>query len=142
MKEYSLHILTNVWNFLRYLLFTLALVPVSEKLWALAHSRRTAERVLHGRTARLRQSQLAYWGLHQEIDEESRMSRVALYAVCVLHIAGALLLQFGTASKESFMMQNAVLSRSLRDEGGLQENGVYFIDASNILGNRLVHLHV
>ncbi len=134
MREYSLNISTSLWNAFRYALFTLILVPAAQKLWALAHSRRTGERVLHGRTARLLQSKLAYWALRQESDKESRLIRIATIAVCVLYIAGELTLEYGTGSKENFAMRNAVLLQSVRDDGGLKDNGVYFIDAGLVFG--------
>ncbi len=132
MKEYCLGIQTNVWNALRYSVITLGLVPLAEKLWSRLHSRRTGERVIHGRTARLRQSRLAHWGLHQEVDEESRLSRFSAIVVCLLHIAGAILIESGSGSAQTYVWKDTFVSPSLRDHGGLRPKEVYFLDAGYI----------
>ncbi len=134
MKEYRLGMHTNAWNALRYSVITLAVVPSAEKSWSRFHSRRTCERVIRGRTARLRQTRLAHWGLHQEVDEESKLSRLSAIFVCMLHIAGALLVEYGSDSAETYLFKHALVSPSLTGHGGLRPNGVYFVDAGHIWG--------
>ncbi len=60
MTQYRLGMHTNAWNALRYSVIKLAADPLAEKLWSRFHSRRTGERVIRRRTARLRQSRLAH----------------------------------------------------------------------------------
>ncbi len=110
MKEYPLGMHTNSWNALRYFVITLALVPLAEMLWSHLHSRRTGAKVMQGRTAGLRQSRLAHWGLHQEVDEESRVSSLSAIVVCVLHIAGALLVEYGSGSVQNYVWKDAIVS--------------------------------
>ncbi len=83
---------------------------------------------------RLRQSRLAHWGLHQEVDEESRLSRLSAIVVCLLHIAGALLLEYGSGSTQTHLWKDATVSPSIRDDGGLRPNVAYFFDAGYIIG--------
>ncbi len=134
MKEYRLGICTNSWNALRYSFITLALLPAAEKLWNCFHSRRSGARLILGRTVRLRKSRLAHWGLHQEVDEESRLSRVSAIVVCLLHIAGALLLEYGSGSTQMYLWKDATVSPSIREDGGLRPNRAYFLDAGYVLG--------
>ena len=134
MKEYRLGIHTNAWNACRYILITLVLLPLAEMLWARVHSKRTGARLRRGYTARLAQSKLAYWGLHQEIDENSRVSRVLVIAIFVLHVAGTLLLEYGSGSEKTYDLRDAVVSRTFRDDGQLRANVVYFFDAGYIFG--------
>ncbi len=134
MTEYHLGMHTNAWNALCYLVITLAVVPLAEKLWSRFHSRRTGERVIRDRTARLRQSRLEHWGLHQEVDEEQKLSRLSAIFVCMLHIAGALLVEYGSGSAETYLFKGALVSPSLTDHGGLRPNGVYFVDAGHVSG--------
>ncbi len=125
---------TNAWNALRYSAITLALVPAAEKLWSCFHSRRAGTRLTRDRTVRLRPSRLAHWGLHQEVDEESRLSRLSAIFVCLLHIAGTLLLEYGSGSTQTHLWKGAIVSPSIRDGEGLSPNRSYFLDAGYILG--------
>ncbi len=134
MKECHLGMHTNAWNALRYFVITLAVVPLAEYLWSRLHSRRTGARVIQGRTACLRRSRLAHWGLHQEVDEESRLRRVFAILVCMLHIAGALLVEYGSGSVQTYSWKDATVSSFLREHRGLRPNGVYFLEAGFILG--------
>ncbi len=103
MKEYRLGMHSNACNALRSSVTTLALVFLPEHLWICLHSRRTGARAVCGLTARLRQRRLAHWGLHQEVDEESRLSRFSAIFVRLLHIAGERMIEFESGTAETYL---------------------------------------